>query len=154
MTEISLTILPETAADAPAIDRLHERTFGPGCFAKTAYRLRRKYNTSASFPLPRDRHPADRFGLAIAGAHWRGQGLVARTTYGRAHVSRARGRTGVDRPRARGGPRQGTPAGDPGRRRALLWKMRLQAHSAWSCRDARPGRSRTAPRRRACRRRL
>lgn len=35
-----LTILPETADDAAAIERLHERTFGPGRLAKTAYRLR------------------------------------------------------------------------------------------------------------------
>jgi predicted N-acetyltransferase YhbS len=35
-----LTILPETPADAVAIERLHERTFGPGRYAKTAYRLR------------------------------------------------------------------------------------------------------------------
>jgi predicted N-acetyltransferase YhbS len=40
MTEISLTILPETPDDGPAIERLHERTFGPGRYAKTAYRLR------------------------------------------------------------------------------------------------------------------
>jgi predicted N-acetyltransferase YhbS len=40
MSELALTILPETAADAPAIDRLHERTFGPGRYARTAYRLR------------------------------------------------------------------------------------------------------------------
>jgi predicted N-acetyltransferase YhbS len=40
MTDISLTILPETQGDAPAIERLHERTFGPGRYAKTAYRLR------------------------------------------------------------------------------------------------------------------
>jgi predicted N-acetyltransferase YhbS len=40
MTDITLTILPETKADAPAIDRLNERTFGPGRYAKTAYRLR------------------------------------------------------------------------------------------------------------------
>ena len=40
MNDIALTILPETPADAPAIERLHERTFGPGRFAKTAYRLR------------------------------------------------------------------------------------------------------------------
>ncbi len=40
MTDISLTVLPETQADAPAIERLHERTFGPGRYAKTAYRLR------------------------------------------------------------------------------------------------------------------
>jgi predicted N-acetyltransferase YhbS len=40
MNEISLTILPETEGDAEAIERLHERTFGPGRYAKTAYRLR------------------------------------------------------------------------------------------------------------------
>jgi predicted N-acetyltransferase YhbS len=40
MTDVSLTILPETQGDAPAIERLHERTFGPGRYAKTAYRLR------------------------------------------------------------------------------------------------------------------
>jgi len=40
MTDMSLTILPETADDGPAIDRLHERTFGPGRYAKSAYRLR------------------------------------------------------------------------------------------------------------------
>ena len=40
MNDISLTILPETQDDAAAIERLHERTFGPGRYAKTAYRLR------------------------------------------------------------------------------------------------------------------
>src|SRR5213083_1798831 len=40
MTDLSLTILPETAADALAIERLHERTFGPGRYAKSAYRIR------------------------------------------------------------------------------------------------------------------
>jgi predicted N-acetyltransferase YhbS len=42
MTDISLTILPETPDDAVAIERLHERTFGPGRHAKTAYRLRER----------------------------------------------------------------------------------------------------------------
>jgi predicted N-acetyltransferase YhbS len=40
MTELSLTILPETEKDAQAIERLHERTFGPGRFVLSAYRLR------------------------------------------------------------------------------------------------------------------
>jgi predicted N-acetyltransferase YhbS len=40
MTDLSLSILPETADDALAIDRLHERTFGPGRYARTAYRIR------------------------------------------------------------------------------------------------------------------
>jgi predicted N-acetyltransferase YhbS len=38
MTDV--TIFPETADDALAIERLHERTFGPGRYAKTAYRIR------------------------------------------------------------------------------------------------------------------
>jgi predicted N-acetyltransferase YhbS len=40
MTDLSLTILPETQDDALAIERLHERTFGPGRYARTAYRIR------------------------------------------------------------------------------------------------------------------
>jgi predicted N-acetyltransferase YhbS len=40
MTDVALTILPETPGDAPVVARLHERTFGPGRYAKTAYRLR------------------------------------------------------------------------------------------------------------------
>jgi predicted N-acetyltransferase YhbS len=40
MTELSLTIVPETTKDAQAIERLHERTFGPGRFVLSAYRLR------------------------------------------------------------------------------------------------------------------
>jgi predicted N-acetyltransferase YhbS len=51
MTDVSLTILPETQGDAPAIERLHERTFGPGRYAKTAYRLREQvaHNPDLSF---------------------------------------------------------------------------------------------------------
>ena len=40
MSDLSLTILEETADDALAIERLHERTFGPGRYARTAYRIR------------------------------------------------------------------------------------------------------------------
>ena len=40
MTDLPLTIRHETPADAGIIDKLHERAFGPGRFAKTAYRLR------------------------------------------------------------------------------------------------------------------
>jgi predicted N-acetyltransferase YhbS len=40
MNDLSITILPETADDALAIERLHERTFGPGRYARTAYRIR------------------------------------------------------------------------------------------------------------------
>jgi predicted N-acetyltransferase YhbS len=40
MTDLSITILPETADDEVAIERLHERTFGPGRYARTAFRIR------------------------------------------------------------------------------------------------------------------
>jgi predicted N-acetyltransferase YhbS len=42
MTDPAFAILPETADDALAIERLHERTFGPGRYAKSAYRLRER----------------------------------------------------------------------------------------------------------------
>ena len=42
VNELSLNIQPETADDAAAIERLHERTFGPGRFTRTAYRLRER----------------------------------------------------------------------------------------------------------------
>ena len=40
MSDLSLTILAESPDDAPAIEHLNARTFGPGRFAKTAYRIR------------------------------------------------------------------------------------------------------------------
>jgi predicted N-acetyltransferase YhbS len=42
VTDLTITILPEAAEDALAIERLHERTFGPGRYAKSAYRLRER----------------------------------------------------------------------------------------------------------------
>jgi predicted N-acetyltransferase YhbS len=40
MNDLSLTIAPESPRDARAIERLLERTFGPGRFVLSAYRLR------------------------------------------------------------------------------------------------------------------
>ena len=40
MSEPQFTFAPERASDAAAVERLSERAFGPGRFAKTAYRLR------------------------------------------------------------------------------------------------------------------
>jgi predicted N-acetyltransferase YhbS len=64
MNDIALTILPETPADAPAIERLHERTFGPGRFAKTAYRLREQasHRLDISFTA--------RIGTLLVGSIW------------------------------------------------------------------------------------
>src|SRR5512135_1662841 len=51
MSEIALTILPETADDALVIERLHERTFGPGRYVRSAYRIRegRRHVLNLSF---------------------------------------------------------------------------------------------------------
>ena len=64
MTDLSLTILPERADDAPAIERLHERTFGPGRFARTAYRIREgiAHSLELSFTA--------RIGTLLVGSVW------------------------------------------------------------------------------------
>ena len=40
MPEIAIDLTPETPDDGAVIDKLHERAFGPGRFARTAFRLR------------------------------------------------------------------------------------------------------------------
>ena len=40
MTSLPLDIVPETPDHADAIEKLHERGFGPGRFARSAFRLR------------------------------------------------------------------------------------------------------------------
>src|ERR1700761_7028914 len=64
MDDIASIILPETPGDAPAIERLHERTFGPGRFAKTAYRLREQaaHRFDLSFTA--------RIGTLLVGSIW------------------------------------------------------------------------------------
>lgn len=64
MNELALTILPEAKEDADAIERLHERTFGPGRYAKTAYRLREQaaHDPDLSFTA--------RIGTLLIGSVW------------------------------------------------------------------------------------
>ncbi len=64
MSELSLTILPEKADDAQAIERLHERTFGPGRFTRTAFRIRegREHSLDLSFTA--------RIGTLLVGSLW------------------------------------------------------------------------------------
>jgi predicted N-acetyltransferase YhbS len=64
MNNISLTILPETKDDADAIERLHERTFGPGRYAKTAYRLREQVAHSIELSF------IARIGTLMVGSVW------------------------------------------------------------------------------------
>lgn len=64
MTDLSITILHETPADTAAIERLHERTFGPGRFARTAFRIREKtpHRLDLSFTA--------RIGTLLVGSLW------------------------------------------------------------------------------------
>src|SRR5262245_22876608 len=64
MSDLAVTILPETTDDAAAIEHLHERTFGPGRFAKTAYRLREQtgHRLDLSFTA--------RIGTLLVGSVW------------------------------------------------------------------------------------
>ena len=64
MSELALTILPETADDALAVERLHERTFGPGRYARSAYRIRegRGHVLDLSFTA--------RIGTLLVGSVW------------------------------------------------------------------------------------
>ena len=64
MNDLSLTIAAETANDAQAIERLHERTFGPGRYAKTAYRLREQVDHI------RDLSFTARIGTLLIGSVW------------------------------------------------------------------------------------
>ncbi|ALK10265.1 GNAT family N-acetyltransferase [Blastochloris viridis] len=40
MTQLSITILSESPEDAPAVERLNDHAFGPGRYARAAFRLR------------------------------------------------------------------------------------------------------------------
>ncbi len=64
MDDLAVTILPEAKEDAEAIERLHERTFGPGRYAKTAYRLREQvsHRPDMSFTA--------RIGTLLIGSVW------------------------------------------------------------------------------------
>ncbi len=64
MTDLSLSILHETPADAAAIERLHERTFGPGRFARTAYRLRERVERRLDLSF------TARIGTLLVGSVW------------------------------------------------------------------------------------
>jgi hypothetical protein len=68
MTDISLSILPEKRDDAMAIERLYERTFGPGRHAKTSYRLREQVAHCLTCRSPRISARCSSWLVAVAGA--------------------------------------------------------------------------------------
>jgi predicted N-acetyltransferase YhbS len=64
MNDLDMTILPEAKEDTDAIERLHERTFGPGRYAKTAYRLREQVSHSPDLSF------TARIGTLLIGSVW------------------------------------------------------------------------------------
>ena len=63
MTDLHLVIEPETPDDADDIARLNARVFGPGRFARTAYRLREKADPDPSLSF------VARVGTLLVGAN-------------------------------------------------------------------------------------
>jgi predicted N-acetyltransferase YhbS len=63
MPDLPLVIEPETPDDADDIGRLNERVFGPGRFARTAYRLREKADPDLSLSF------VARVGTLLVGAN-------------------------------------------------------------------------------------
>ena len=63
MAAIPLLLEPETLEDAESIERLNERVFGPGRFAKTAYRLREEADADLSLSF------VARVGTLLVGAN-------------------------------------------------------------------------------------
>ncbi len=51
MSDLLLTLSPETLADDAIVEKLAERAFGPGRFARTAYRLREGVTPAYSLSL-------------------------------------------------------------------------------------------------------
>jgi predicted N-acetyltransferase YhbS len=64
MNDISVSIQSEAPDDAVAIERLHERTFGPGRYAKTAYRLREQVDHIRELSF------TARIGTLLVGSVW------------------------------------------------------------------------------------
>ena len=130
MSDLSLTILAETASDAQPIERLHQRTFGPGRFALSAYRLREHVDHLLDLSF------TARIGTLLVGSvrqlpvlRRRYQGLAAGTADGRAAVSQPRRRPRAAGSRAEGRQGQRASPRAAGRRRGLLQPRRLQAGS-------------------------
>ena len=63
MSDLPLVIEPETPDDADDIERLNERVFGPGRFARTAYRIRERAKPDPSLSF------VARVGTLLVGAN-------------------------------------------------------------------------------------
>ena len=130
MSDLSLTIAAETANDAQAIERLHERTFGPGRFVLSAYRLREHVDHLLDLSF------TARIGTLLVGSVRQLPVCIGDTkalllgplTVEPPFRGRGIGRVLLDRA-LKDAKAQGPSPGDAGRRRGLLRPGRLQADS-------------------------
>ena len=128
MSDLSLTILAETANDAQAIERLHERTFGPGRFVLSAYRLREHVDHLLDLSF------TARIGTLLVGSVRQLPICIGDTkalllgplTVEPPFRNRGVGRALLDRA-LKDAKDQGASPGAAGRRRGLLQPRRLQA---------------------------
>jgi len=73
MSELPMSLEPETPGDAEEILRLNERVFGPGRFARTAYRLRETTDADLSLSF------VARIGSLLIGANAMTKILIGET---------------------------------------------------------------------------
>ena len=127
MSDLSLLLEPETPDDAAAIEQLNERVFGPGRFARSAYRVRETADPDPALSF------VARVGTLLVGANChdahrnrRRAGAAARAADRRAGVPQPGHRRSAGHALARGGEGGGLEARHPRRRRALLCPDGLQ----------------------------
>src|SRR6201995_1056488 len=152
MNDLSLTILTETANDAQAIERLHERTFGPGRFVLSAYRIREHVDHLLDLSF------TARIGTLLVGSVRQLPVSVGDTkalllgplTVEPPFRSRGVGRLLLDRS-LKDAKAQGPRAGSGGRRGALSRPRRFKAGPERPRHHAGTGRPQAPAGRRACR---
>lgn len=109
MTDLNFTIQSQRPADAEAVERLHARAFGPGRFARTAYRIREQAGAAPGLayvahigslliaavqltPIRIGDHPAFMLGPLTVDPSFEGKGIGRALLERCAHAARAIGR--------------------------------------------------------------
>ena len=146
MSDLALRLEPETPDDAEDIERLNERVFGPGRFARSAYRIRETADADKTLCF------VARVGTLLVGAnahdadrHRRRAGAPAWAADRRAGVPQPGNRRSAGDAVARGRQGRRLEARDPGRRRTLLRPDGVRSCTGWANHASRPRRPDAAP---------